>query len=278
VPDAADPAIVSEAAPGLYSASELHPAIYDAMSASIPGGDDVAFYRSLAEQAGGPVVELGCGTGRVAIPLAEAGFDVTGIDRSAGMLARARMKTEALPPDVGGRLRFIEGDFEHGIVGDTYGLAFAAARVFMFVLEPDDQLRLLAALRDRLRPGGLMAIDVFDPRFDLIGPDAPPFRSDRGTFLNPETGRPVRLTVLDRSNDPVRQRFTEHWEFAELDELGHPIRTDVEALTLRWTFRHEMHHLLVRAGFEPVAEYSDYAGSPPAYAGEQVWVARRPTA
>jgi len=92
---------VSEPAPGLYSASELHPAIYDAMAASIPGGDDVAFYRSLAEQAGGPVVELGCGTGRVAIPLAEAGFDVTGIDRSAGMLARARMKTEALPPDVG---------------------------------------------------------------------------------------------------------------------------------------------------------------------------------
>ena len=74
------------------------------------------------------------------------------------------------------------------------------------------------------------------------------------------------MTVLDRVNDPVRQRFTEHWEFAELDELGHAIRADVEALTLRWTFRHEMRHLLVRAGFEPVAEYSDYAGSPPAYA------------
>jgi SAM-dependent methyltransferase len=268
---------VSEPAPGLYSTSELHPAIYDAMHAAIAGDDDIAFYRSLAEQAGGPVLELGCGTGRVAIPLAEAGFEVTAIDRSAGMLARARRKAEGLPPAVAARLRFIEGDFENGIVGDQFGLAFAAARVFMFVLEPDDQLRLLGALRDRLRPGGLLAIDVFDPRYDLLGPDAPPFRPDRGPFVNPDTGRPVRLNVLDRVTDPVRQQFTEHWEFAELDELGHAIRTDIEALTLRWTFRHEMHHLLVRAGLEPVAEYSDYAGSPPAYAAEQVWVARRPT-
>jgi len=265
----------SQPAPPLYSASELHPAIYDSMAASIPGGDDVAFYRSLAERAGGPVLELGCGTGRVAIPLAHAGFEVTGIDRSAGMLARARRKAEGLEPAVAARLRFVEGDFEETVAGGPFGLIFAAARVFMFVLDPDAQLRLLAALRDRLRPDGLLAIDIFDPRLDLLGPDAPPFQTDRGTFVNPETGRPVRVTVLDRVNDPVGQRFTEHWEFAELDELGHAIRTEMEALTLRWTFRHEMHHLLIRAGLEPVAESSDYSGSPPAYAREQIWVARR---
>jgi len=266
---------MSERAPDFYSSSDLHVAIYDAMAAVIPGGDDIAFFRSLAEQAGGPVLELGCGTGRVAIPLAEAGFDVVGLDRSTAMLARARARADAAGPGVAGRLRLVEGDMTETRAWDGFGLAFAAARAFMSILEPDDQLRTLRLVREQLRPDGLLAIDVFDPRFDLLGPDGGPARTDVGRFLNPDTGRPVRVTVLDRVNDQVRQRFTEHWEFAELDELGHAIRTDVEALTLRWTFRHEMLHLLVRAGFEPAAEYSDYAGSPPAYGKEQIWVARR---
>ena len=121
----------------------------------------------------------------------------------------------------------------------------------MSILEPDDQLTTLRLVHEQLRPDGLLAIDVFDPRLDLIGPDGAPVRSDVGTFVNPDTGRPVRVTVLDRVNDPVRQRFTEHWEFAELDELGHAIRADVEALTLRWTFRHEMRHLLSAPASSP---------------------------
>jgi SAM-dependent methyltransferase len=264
-----------EAAPRFYSTSGLHVAIYDTMHADdVPGGDDIGFFRSLAEQAGGPILELGCGSGRVAIPLAQAGFDVVGVDRSTGMLARAVARAEAAGPEVAGRLRLVEGDITTTRAGDGFGLVFAAFRVFMSILEPDEQLQTLRLVREQLRPDGLLAIDVFDPRLDLIGPGAGPSRPDIGTFVNPDTGRPVRVTALDRVNDPVAQRFTEHWEFAELDELGHAIRTEVEALTLRWTFRHEMRHLLVRAGFEPVAEYSDYAGSPPGYAREQVWVAR----
>jgi SAM-dependent methyltransferase len=266
---------MSEPAPAFYSSSTLHVAIYDSIHAGdIPGGDDIGFFRSLAEQTGGPVLELGCGSGRVAIPLAEAGFEVVGVDRSTGMLGRARARAEAAGSEVARRLRFVEGDMTTTRAGEGFGLAFAAFRVFMSILEPDDQLQTLRLVRDQLRTGGLLAIDVFDPRLDLIGPDGGPARPDIGTYPNPDTGRPVRVTVLDRRNDPVRQRFTEHWEFAELDELGHAIRVEIEALTLRWTFRHEMRHLLVRAGFEPVAEYSDYAGSPPAYGREQIWLAR----
>ena len=68
--------------------------------------------------------------------------------------------------------------------------------------------------------------------------------------------------------------LAERWLFEELDELGHPSRSEVEVLTLRWTFRYEMRHLLTLAGFEPIAEYSDYARSAPAYGREQIWVAR----
>ena len=111
---------MSEPAPAFYSSSALHVAIYDSMAAVIPGGDDIAFFRSLAEQAGGPVLELGCGAGRVAIPLAEAGFDVVGLDRSTAMLARAGRGRGGR---AGGRraLRLVEGDMTETRAGTGSG-------------------------------------------------------------------------------------------------------------------------------------------------------------
>ncbi len=90
------------------------------------------------------------------------------------------------------------------------------------------------------------------------------------------TGRLVRVTAVERTNDLVAQRFTERWRFREIDDDGTIVREEHETLVLRWTYRHELHHLLELAGFEPVAESSDYAGSPPAYGNEIIVVARRP--
>jgi SAM-dependent methyltransferase len=275
-PGAAPVAADDPAAASFYSSAGLHVAIYDAMAAAVPGGDDIAFYRSLADETRGPILELGCGTGRVVLRLAEAGFDVVGLDRSPAMLERARERLAALEPEVASRVRFVEGDLATTVAGHGFGLAFAAFRVFMMILDPDAQLAALQTIRGQLRPGGLVAIDIFDPRYDLVAPAATGDPIDRGTYLHADTGKPVRVTVLDRRNDQVEQRFVEHWLFEELDSLGHSGRTEIESLTLRWTFRYEMHHVLVRAGLELVAEYSDYAGSPPAYGQEQIWVARRP--
>jgi SAM-dependent methyltransferase len=257
-----------------YSGDGLHVEIYDVMHAEIPGGDDVAFFRGLAEETGGPVLELGCGTGRVAVPLAAAGFEVVGLDRSPAMLARAQARLDRLTPEVRGRLRFVEGDFTTTIAGSGFGLVFAAFRVFMAAPDASAQLLALETIRRQLRPDGLLAIDLFDPRLDLLAPAESSEPVDHGTFLNPDTGRPVRVTILGRRNDRVAQRFQQPWLFEELDSLGHSSRSEVEILTLRWTYRHEMRHLLVRAGFEPIAEYSDYARSAPAYGQEQIWVAR----
>ena len=79
-------------APGFYTRPGLHVATYDVLHREVPGGDDIAFFRRLAVAADGPTLELGCGSGRVTIPLAEAGVDIVGLDRSTAML---RLATES---------------------------------------------------------------------------------------------------------------------------------------------------------------------------------------
>ncbi len=159
-------------APRFYARAGLHTETYDVATTEVPGGDDVGFLRGLAEEVGGPVLELGCGTGRVAIPLAEAGLRVVGLDRSPHMLATAEAKRRALPPAVRRRIEFIEGDMTDFSLGRRFGLAFAAFRVFMSLPDPDAQRACLAAVRRHLRPGGLVVLDLFDPRLQWIAPGA----------------------------------------------------------------------------------------------------------
>lgn len=256
-----------------YSRPSLHVEAYDALHGAIPGGADLAYFRDLAERSGGPVLELGCGSGRLTIPLAEAGFDIVGLDRSAAMLERAEARRAALPPEARRRVRFIEGDMTDFRIGRRFGLVFAAFRVFMSLLDTEAQRRSLAAIRRHLRPDGLLSIDVFDPRFDLLGPGRQPGQS-RMEATHPVSGNRVAAAAIERDNDVLRQVLTEQWRFVEEGPDGAIVREEHEELRLRWTFRHEMRHLLELTGFEILGEQSDYAGTGPAYGREQIWLAR----
>lgn len=258
-----------------YDHPSLHVEVYDALFVDgVPGGDDVAFFRRLALESGGPVLELGAGTGRVAIPIAAAGVEIVGLDRSRAMLAMANRKRAALPHEVRRRLRFVEGDMAHLRLGRRFGFVFAAFRVWMALLEVADQRRALAGIRRHLRPGGTLAIDVFDPRLDRVV-DGPMTEEEHRDVIHPVTGNAVHVTIGGRTNDAIRQVFTQRWQFTERDATGAVIRDEQEELALRWTYRHEFHHLLELEGFEPLHELSDFAGSAPAYGQEQIWVARR---
>ncbi len=256
-----------------YARQSLHVEAYDALAGAIPGGADLAYFRDLAERSGGPVLELGCGSGRLTIPLAEAGVDIVGLDRSAPMLERARARRAALPSEVRRRVRFVEGDMADFHLGRRFGLVFAAFRAFMFLLDSESQRRSLAAIRRHLRPDGRLSIDVFDPRFDLLGPGRQAGQS-RMEGIHPVSGNRVMAAAVERDNDLVRQVLTEQWRFVEEAPDGTIVREEREELRLRWTFRHEMRHLLELAGFEVLGEYSDYAGAGPAYGREQIWLAR----
>src|SRR3990172_922944 len=116
--------------------------------------DDLPFYENLARRSDGPILELGVGTGRVAIHLAHARFEVWGIDVSDEMLARARCKA-----DLVGRLRLLSGDMRDFELERTFDLIFAAFGTFHHLLTPEDQLACLSCIRRHLAPGGLFVCD-----------------------------------------------------------------------------------------------------------------------
>jgi SAM-dependent methyltransferase len=141
-------------------------AFYDAVYARQTGvvDEDVAFYRELAADADGPVLEVGCGTGRVSLELLRDGVDVDGIDVSSGMLEVLREKAaaEGLEPSVR------EADVTTFRSDREYALAIVPFRAFLHLTTVDDQLAALERMHGALAPGGRLALNVFTPNFDVI--------------------------------------------------------------------------------------------------------------
>jgi SAM-dependent methyltransferase len=261
-----------------YAAPSLHTEMYDAMAAATlaasSASGDIEFFRGLAAETGGPVLEIGSGTGRVSIPLAEDGHEVVGVDVSTAMLAVAEGHRAALPAATAARLTFREGDMATLDLGRRFALILAPSRVFQFMRTSADQRLALRALRGHLAPGGRLVLDLFDPNFDYVVPSKGGM--PRGFDLHhPRTGNRVTVAVTGRWPEPDNQLIVEEWTFNELDADGNSLRTDTERLTLRWSTRAEMRLLLELEGLDVLAEYGDFAGGPPAYGAEQVWVLRQ---
>lgn len=258
-----------------YEVDSLSTELYDVRSATIipasPMAGDVDFYRALAGELGGPVLEVGCGTGRVSIPLAEAGFDVVGVDLSMPMLGAAEQRRASLSPEVASRLTFIEGDMTSLALGRQFPLVITPSRVFQFALTSESQRAALRSLKAHLQPGGRLVLDLFDPRLELVVPGAP-WRPRGGELIHPRTGNRVTWEVTDRNPRPAEQLIIEDWTDRELAPSGAVLREVTERLTLRWTTRSEMRLLFELEGLAVEAEYGDFAGAPPAYGLEQVWV------
>jgi len=262
-----------------YARSSLNVESYDSQAQAVGPvlGGDVEFYLEQARRSGGPVLDLGGGTGRVAWPLAEAGFEVTSLDLSAPMLARSEAKRALASPAAQTRVDLVQADVRDFAVPTRFGLAIAPGRTFQMLLTPEDQRSALASIHRHLRPGGVLVLQLFDPLLEACAAfDGAPPDADRGTVVLPDSGHRVTRQVLRHTTDPLRQLLTQVWEFTELDDAGKALRREQETLRLRWTYRFEMRYLLEVSGFEVAAEYSDFRGSPPQYAAEQVWVARRP--
>lgn len=137
--------------------------LYDVDLLEDPG--DLDLYVALATRTGGPIVELGVGSGRIAVPLAQAGYEVTGIDKDPAMLARAAERAAKAGPEVAGRLDLIEADARsvHAPKAGTYSLAFIALNSILVFGDVTDQRCAVRTLAEHLAPGGLAVADVWLP-------------------------------------------------------------------------------------------------------------------
>ena len=174
------------------------PELYDLRYADAERGD-VAFYVERAREAGGPTLELACGTGRVHLELLRAGVDADGVDVDADSLARLREKARAagLSPSVH------EGDMTALAPERTYGLVVCPFNALQHATTLADQRATLAGVHDALEPGGRFVFDVFVPRFDVIRETYGGWREESLAY----DGREYTLRTRTRVADRVEQLF-----------------------------------------------------------------------
>jgi SAM-dependent methyltransferase len=221
---------------------------------------DLPLYLELAAEQGGDVLELCCGTGRLLLPLADAGHCVTGLDASAAMLARARRKLANARPDLAERVRLVSGDIRAFDLGERFDLALVSTNSFGYLISRADQLRALRCIAAHLRPGGLLALALFHPSPAWLAQAEGSLRQDIAQD-DPERGRAILRTETVVSNDPAAQVRLIRSAYEVVGRDGSVTKRLVE-WPLRYTFRFEAEHLLERAGFETEALYGGYGREP----------------
>lgn len=224
--------------------------LYDPWSVSVT--EDVAFYVEEAKRAGSPVVELGVGTGRIAVPTAAAGVRVIGVDSSPGMLEVCREHAELV--GVADLLDLRLGELEAPPVQERVALVTCPFRSYLHLLDDAARLRSLQAVFELLVPGGRFVFDVFAPGADDIA-------ETNGRWLEREPG------IFERADWDSRARTL------TLSVRGE--RGDA-TLVLAWLSNDEWRSLLERAGFQVVGCYGWFDRRPYGGGEDTVWVARRP--
>jgi len=217
---------------------------------------DVAFYRDAAREFGDPVLELGCGTGRITMALAEAGKRITGLDLSERMLERAVKKRAALRVEARERVQLVQGDMTRFDLGEKFRLVIIPFRPLQHLLEVRQQLDCLECVRKHLAPGGRLVLDVFQTDAERMH-DPVHMREMQVTEYRTTDGRQVRITERVERFHRAVQRNDVEMIFSITHQDGRRERL-VFAWPLRYFFRYEVEHLLARCGFAVAAEFGDF--------------------
>ena len=223
--------------------------------------DDVAFYRELAERsaaegARGDVLELGCGTGRVAVPLAEAGARVVGVDLSAAMLEAARARAAGSP------LRLIEGDMRTLSLGERFATVLIPLGGLQHMTAVDDVVAALATVARHLAPGGRAAVDIEAPHPDdwLPGPRPMVEHWTRPWSGGPGCGGTVtKLVAVEGRPAESLRLVTYHFDVQPAEG---PLQRVTEQFALRVITAGELELAARLAGLRVAAWYGDYALAP----------------
>jgi SAM-dependent methyltransferase len=236
---------------------------------------DVPFYVEEAQRSHGTVLEVGCGTGRMLLPIARAGATIDGMDASHGMLEHCAANLTREPDEVRRRVTLHQGDARTFSLGKTFDLVIAPFRVVQHLITIEDQLAFLDRAARHLPRGGRLVFDVFNPIFTkLVSADGIE-REDTPEVALPDgrlfrrAARVKRVRWADQVSEIELIYYVTKVGAAEPERL-------VESFDMRWYLRAELIHLLERAGFHVRSIYGDFDRSPlTGGSAEQIVVAER---
>lgn len=232
---------------------------FDATTAAQGIADDVQRYQQLAAEVRGDVLELCCGTGRVAIPLARAGLRVTAVDVSRGMLQRLAANLAREPGSVAERVTAIEQDVTRlSLPRRDYALAIVAFNSLLCITEFEAQLAALRSISAHLAVGGKLVLDVINPLVLSVAGDPKP--KAFFTRRNPHTGNPYTRFAMTGPFDAAQRQELYGW-YDELDAEG-LVRRRPYSMRWRPIFRYELELMLRAAGLRVTALEGDHQGAP----------------
>lgn len=214
---------------------------------------DQHLIQQLAARCGSPVLELGCGTGRLLVPLAEAGFEVTGVDGSGEMLRIAEQKVAL--QQLGSRVNLVKQDMRELDLPGRYNLAFAAINSFMHMMTVEDQLTALIGVRRHLNAHGILLLDLFNPHPDRLLDSGGQVLLEK-VMTDPETGQRI-MKFRTQTVDLARQVVHNTLFLDQVDSAG-SLRRTLFTYSLRYIFPGELEQLMHRAGFAIESVYGSY--------------------
>jgi SAM-dependent methyltransferase len=245
-------------APSPYDAPDLYDILFDSLDFDIP------FWLEVGRKANGPVLDVGCGTGRVLLRLLEAGIDADGIDLSEAMIGRLRQRAAAKKLTT----KALVADMRDFTMPRRYARAICAFNSFAHCDSTNDQISALRCVREHLIEGGALVLHMSypSPRY-WAEPDGEP-------VLEMEKDHPERVTRIQiwdtRTKDVVGQRQLSQNEIRELKADGRVVATHRFATSQRWVYRYELELLFRAAGYARWQIQGDFEGKPFTDASQQM--------
>ncbi len=232
---------------------------YDLTHASLT--DDLPLILQLAAEANGPVLELGCGSGRLLLPLAKAGYRVTGLDSSAAMLGRAQGRLSQESTAVQNRVTLQQADMTDFTLQDAHSFALVIVPYnTLFHLDTAQALAMLRRVKDVLGEDGRLFIDLANP-VDIASTPEDALLSLENVLTDPETGELI-VHLASNKLDTAAQTLHITWIYDVSAPDGGPVQRTVAQGTYHYRYPHQMELLLQEAGYKLLQLWGDYDQSP----------------
>ncbi|WP_378923961.1 class I SAM-dependent methyltransferase [Pelagicoccus mobilis] len=243
---------------GVYQYEGLEAELYDSLD-ELSDFEDLDFFKWFVDAVPGPVLDLGCGTGRLLFPLVESGYEVTGLDGSQAMLdlCARRLEGEGLEAEL------VKGDMRAFDLGEgRFGSILIPGFSIQMLLEDDELSDCLACCRKHLAEGGQLIVPTHMP-WEMIwdGRSESPLEERKSVELK---GGAIRLVAYQGWQlDATAQRLRLFNRYERRDRSGALLASEEKEMTIRWHLPHDMMQLLGEAGFGDVSVYGDFCFEPP---------------